>query len=175
MDRNQIPHDPHHKGVPSVRPKRIMSLWYFWCKPCTYLASRLAVSPNGMKRASAWASSPRSTISWVQNDFWPYDMFGTNHTPILHWHKHYIQMDRNGIPLDPRHEWVPSGASKTISKPMVRLAQTVHLSSTNTNTVSKRTKKESKWPTSPMSSIRCVHNNFWAYGMFGANHAPILR
>ena len=36
---------------------------------------------------------------------------------------------------DPRHLGVPSGASKTISEPMVRLAQTVHLSCTNTNTL----------------------------------------
>jgi hypothetical protein len=30
-------------------------------------------------------------------------------------------------------------------------------------------KRDSKWPTSPMSSIRCVQNNFRAYGIFGAN------
>ena len=43
----------------------------------------------------------------------------------------------NEIPHDPRHLGVPSGASKTISEPMVRLAQTVHLSYINTNTISK--------------------------------------
>jgi hypothetical protein len=32
-----------------VHPKRFLSLWYVWRKPCTYLASRLSVSPNGMK------------------------------------------------------------------------------------------------------------------------------
>ena len=31
----------------------------------------------------------------------------------------------NEIPNDPRHLGVPSGASKTISEPMIRLAQTV--------------------------------------------------
>jgi hypothetical protein len=34
-----------------VRPKLFMSLWYLQCKPCTYLASRLALSPNGPNRA----------------------------------------------------------------------------------------------------------------------------
>jgi hypothetical protein len=34
---------------------------------------------------------------------------------------------------------VPLGASKAISEPMLRLAQTMHLSCTHTNTVSKRT------------------------------------
>jgi len=46
-------------------------------------------------------------------------------------------MDRNELPIEPRHLGVPSDASKTISEPMVRLAQTVHLSCTDTNTVSK--------------------------------------
>jgi hypothetical protein len=48
-------------------------------------------------------------------------------------------MDRNEILHDPRQLVVPSGASKMISEPMVRLAETVHLFSTESNTVSKRT------------------------------------
>jgi hypothetical protein len=47
--------------------------------------------------------------------------------------------DRNKLPLEPRHLEVPSGASKTITEPMVRLVQTVHLSWTDTNTISKWT------------------------------------
>jgi hypothetical protein len=74
-----------------VRPKLFMSLWYVQCKMCTYLASRLALSPNGPNRAP------------------PY----------------------------PRHLVLPSGASKTIYDPMVRLMQTEHLSYTDANTVSK--------------------------------------
>jgi hypothetical protein len=42
------------------------------------------------------------------------------------------------LPLKPHHIIVPSGASKTITEPMVHLAQTVHLSCTDTNTVSKQ-------------------------------------
>jgi hypothetical protein len=34
-----------------VRPKLFISIWYIQCKPCTYLASRLAISPNGPNRA----------------------------------------------------------------------------------------------------------------------------
>jgi hypothetical protein len=33
---------------------------------------------------------------------------------------------------------IQSGASKTVSEPMVRLAQTMHLSCTDTNTISKQ-------------------------------------
>jgi hypothetical protein len=44
------------------------------------------------------------------------------------------------LPPEPRHLGVPSSASKTISMPMVCSVQTVHLSCTNINAVSKRTK-----------------------------------
>jgi gamma-glutamylcysteine synthetase len=42
------------------------------------------------------------------------------------------------LPLEPRHLVELSGASKMVSKPMVRLAQTMHQYCTNTNIVSKR-------------------------------------
>jgi hypothetical protein len=48
-------------------------------------------------------------------------------------------MDRNELPFEPRHLGGPSGASKMIYEAMVYLVQTVHLSCTETNTVSKRT------------------------------------
>jgi hypothetical protein len=41
-----IPYEFHR-----VSPKLIMSLCYVQCKPCTYLVSRLALSPNGLNRA----------------------------------------------------------------------------------------------------------------------------
>jgi hypothetical protein len=47
-------------------------------KLCTYLVSRLALSPNGSKQASTWTSSPSSTIGYVQNDFWACGIFGAN-------------------------------------------------------------------------------------------------
>jgi hypothetical protein len=74
-----------------VRPKLFMSLWYVQFEPCTYVVSRLALSPNASNRA----------------------------------------------PPDPRHLGVPSGASKMIYEPMVRLTQTEHLSCTDARTVSK--------------------------------------
>jgi hypothetical protein len=108
-----------------VRPKRFMSLWYVRCKPCIYLASRLVLSPNRPKWASTWASSPRSTIEHVQNDFRAYGTFDANRATISHQDWHCLQRDQNEHPLEPRHLGVPSGA------------QTVHLSCTNTNTISK--------------------------------------
>ena len=49
---------------------------------------------------------------------------------------------QNELPLEPRHLVVPLSASKMISDPMVRLAQTMHLSCTGTNTVSKWKRRE---------------------------------
>jgi hypothetical protein len=46
-------------------------------------------------------------------------------------------MDQNEILDDPHHLGVPSGASKTISKPMVRSTQTLHLSCVKISTISK--------------------------------------
>jgi hypothetical protein len=39
------------------------------------------------------------------------------------------------LPLEPRHLVVPLGASKIISKPVVRSSQTMHLFCTDTNTL----------------------------------------
>ena len=47
-------------------------------------------------------------------------------------------MERSEIPHDPRHLGVPSGASKTIFEPMVRLTQTVHLSYIKISTIPKQ-------------------------------------
>jgi hypothetical protein len=122
MDRNKLPPEPRHVGVPSgasksiyepmlrlaqtmllscsdtntvskrtetrfhmslvtlefhrVCPKWFPSLWNVRCKQCTYLESRLAQCPNWPKWASTRASSPRSTIGSVQNDYCAYVTFG---------------------------------------------------------------------------------------------------
>jgi hypothetical protein len=46
----------------------------------------------------------------------------------------------NELLLDPRYLGVQLGASKTISEPMVRLAQTMHLSCVEIKTISNLTK-----------------------------------
>jgi len=51
----------------------------------------------------------------------------------------YLQMYRNELSLVPHHLGVPLGVSITISEPIVRLAQTMHLSCIDTNTISKQT------------------------------------
>jgi hypothetical protein len=122
-----------------------------WGKSCTYLAPILTLSQNEpkwdstwpmsprssiMNQASTWASSLRITIECVQKDFWalwyvwrrPCTYLGLT-----------LTLSPNGLkqdPHDPCHLGIQSGASKTISEPVVRSAQTMHLS----YTVSKQTK-----------------------------------
>jgi hypothetical protein len=66
-------------------------------------------------------------------------MFGANRAPILCQDLYYLQMERNKLPVEPRHLGVPSGVCKVISVPMVCVAQTVHLSLSDTKTISKWT------------------------------------
>jgi hypothetical protein len=77
--------DPRHLGVPLGAYEMIFEPMYVRHKPC-YLASMLALSPNGLNRASTWASSLRSIIGCIQNYFWAYGTFGANRAPILHRH-----------------------------------------------------------------------------------------
>jgi hypothetical protein len=58
--------------------KMILSLWNVCPKPCTYIAPRLTLSPNGLKGSSTWPTPPRSSIRSAQNDFWAYCMLGIN-------------------------------------------------------------------------------------------------
>ena len=72
----------------------------------------------------------------VQKDFRAYGTLDASRAPNLRQDWHYVRKDRNELPLEPRHLVVPSSASKMISESVVRLAQTMHLSCTDTNTIS---------------------------------------
>jgi hypothetical protein len=67
------------------------------------------------------------------------------------------------------------GAFKTISKPMVLLAQPCTYL-TLTQTLSPNGPKWAfTWASSPRSTIGFVQIDFWAYGTFSANRAPALH
>jgi hypothetical protein len=83
MNQNELPLEARHLGVPQVRPKRFLTLWYIYLKPCTYLAPTLTLSPKGLKQDSPRPTSPRSSIRCVQNDFRAYGTFGANSAAIL--------------------------------------------------------------------------------------------
>jgi hypothetical protein len=101
-----------------------------------YLPSRLEHLQTD--RALTWASSPQSIIGCVQNSFWAGDNFGANCAPILRRHSHCLQTERSEIPHNPRHLGAPSGASKTISEPILRSMKIMHLSCVKISTISDR-------------------------------------
>jgi hypothetical protein len=138
------PNRPKWPCTRASSPRRIVGCiqidFHFWCKPCTYFPLTLTSSPNGLKQDLTWPTTPRNSMGCIKNYFRAYGTFGINNAPNLRQDYHYLQTDQNKLPLETRHLWVPSGESKMILEPMVRLAQTVHLFCTNTNTVSKWTK-----------------------------------
>ena len=75
----------------------------------------------------------------VQIDFQVFGMFHANRARILHQDQHYLQTDLTEHPLEPLHLGVPTSASKMDSQTTVHSVQTVHLSCTETNTISKET------------------------------------
>jgi hypothetical protein len=54
VDQNKLVVDARHAGVELVHPNWFLSLWSLWGKLCTYLTSRLTISPSGSNRASIW-------------------------------------------------------------------------------------------------------------------------
>jgi hypothetical protein len=127
------------KAYSQVCPMWFQGLWYIRHKLCTYLASRLVLSPNRPKWASTWPTSPISTIGCAWKGFHAHGTFGTNRAPSLHRDENYLRMDQNKLPLDPRHVWVPPGVPKMISMLVVHSVQTLHLSCIEINTISKWT------------------------------------
>jgi hypothetical protein len=140
MDWNEIPHDQYHIGDPSDASKMISEHMVRSAQTVHLSCVNISTISKQTKTSIHLASSPRSTIGCVQNDFCAYDTFGTKCAPILHWQFHCLQMDWNMIPHDQCHLGDPSGASKMIFEPIVRLAQTVHLSCLKVSTISKQTK-----------------------------------
>jgi hypothetical protein len=163
IDQNEIPHDPHDLGVRSDASKTISKAVVCSAETVHLSCVKISTISNELTQASTWASSPRSTIVCVQNDFRAYCMVSTIHAPILHRHQHYLQMDQNEILHDPCHLGVPSGASKAISKNLVRSSQTMHLSCVKISTISNELNQASTWALSPRSTIGCIENDFWAY------------
>jgi hypothetical protein len=160
---------------PCSKKKWFPSLWYIRSKLCTYLVPRLTLSPNGLKQASTWHTLPRSTIKCAQSDFHACGIFVVNRAPIFHRYLNYLQTVRNELPLVPRRLGVQLGASKMISKPMLRLAQTVHLPGTETNTISKWIETCFHLTYITYKYHRTFPERLHAHGTFITNHAPILH
>ena len=117
----------------------VLGLWFIRHKPCTYLASKLTLSPNRPKWDFLWHTSSRSSIGCVQIDFYVYGMFHANRASFIG-----SRIARPPNRPNQASTWAPLtrstiGLSKVVSSPMVHEAQIVHLSCTETNTLSKET------------------------------------
>jgi hypothetical protein len=174
---NWIKHslEPRHLGVPSDASKMISQPMVRSAQTLHQSCVKISTISNELNQASTWASSPRSTIGSVQNNFWAYGMFSTilhlswtDTSTISKWTK--MRFHTTHVTLEfhrERPKWflrLRYIQHKPCTYPASRLA----LSSNRMN-------RASTWASSPRSTIRCIQNDFSAYGTFGANLAPILR
>ena len=163
------------KGFSRVLPNWFLSIWYIPCKPCTYIASRLALSLNRPNRASTWASSPRTTIGCFQNGFLSLWCIRCKLCTHLASRLALSPNRSNWVPLEPFHLGVPWVLPKQFlslwcirRKTCTYLAQKLTLSQN-------RPKGDSIWHRSFRSFIGCVQIDFGSYGMLHANRGPILH
>jgi hypothetical protein len=174
MDRNELLHDSRHLGVPVGVPIWFPCSRYIRRKPCTYLVSRLTLSPNGLKRASSWPMLP--VPSGVSKMIFMPEVHSaqTMHLSCVEtntisertetsFHLTYITYEYHRVCL----KWF-------LCSRYIQHQQYTYLVSRSTLSpnVPKRVRT---WSTSPRSAIRCIQNDFWAYGTFSASHTPILH
>jgi hypothetical protein len=136
-----------------VHLKWFLSLWYVQNKWCTYLASRLELSPNGPKRASTWASSSSNSIGCIQNDFLscgvffkPVHLSCTYTNTVSKWTEMRFEFHR-----------VPS--KQFLSLWYIRCKLCTYLVS-RLSLSPNWPKWVSTWASSPMSTIGCIKNDF---------------
>jgi hypothetical protein len=158
-----------------VRPKLFMSLWYIQCKPCTYLASRLALSLNGPNRAppdprhkGVPSGAPKMiyepVVRLTQTEHLSFTDANTISIHIkTRFHMTHVNLEFHQVPLI-----LFLSLQYIRCKPCTNLASRVALSPKGSSRASTRA-------LSPRSPIECVQNDFYAYGTFGANRAPILH
>jgi hypothetical protein len=134
---------------------------------------KISTISNELNQASTWASSPRSTIWCVRNNFWAYGMFST--VPYLSWTDTSTISKWTKMRFHTTHvtlEFYRVHPKRFLSLWYVRrkscnyLASSLALSPIKLN-------RASTWALTPRSTIGCVQNNLCAYSMFGANHALI--
>jgi hypothetical protein len=139
MDWNKISHGPRHRGVLSG-----VSITIF--KPMVCSAKIMHLSCTDANTVSI-RTEMRFHVNHVTKEFNQVRLkqflsqWYVWRTPCTYLMSRLAQLQMHWIelPLKPRHLGVPSCASKMISKPMVHLVQTVHVSFTDTTTVSRRT------------------------------------
>ena len=147
MDRNEIPHDPSHLGVPSGVSKPIsvpvvhsaQTMHLSWVKTSTIPKwTELSFHLSLVTKENYWVRPKWFLILWY---VWCKPC--TYVEPTLTLSPNGPKWDE--IPQDPHHLETPSGASKMISEPIVHSVQSVHLSCIKISTISKQTETSFHW------------------------------
>ena len=157
-----------------VHPNWFSSIWYVPGKSCTYLASRLALSLNRLKRDSIWYTSSRSSIGCVQIDFITYGTFHANCATILLKISTISEQTKSSLHLSLfNYEYYRVRLKWFLSLWCIRCKLCTYLAPKQT--LSPNRPRDSIWHTSSRSSIGCVQIDFLTYGTFHANCATILH
>ena len=156
-----------------VRPNWFLSIWYVPCKSCTYLASRLALSPNRSNRASTWASSPKYHQVLPK---WFLRLWCIRRKPCTYLAPKLTVSKQTKARFHMTHvikefHWVRPNWFLNIwyvpCKPCTCLASRLALFPNRPN-------RASTWASSTTSTKRCVKNGFLDYGALGVNRAHIF-
>jgi hypothetical protein len=152
-----------------MHPKWFLSLWYVWRKPCTYLDSRLAQSPNELpfephhlgvlSVVSKMIYEPTVCLAQIMQLSCTETNTISKRIEMTFYMTHVTQEFHQVRPNRLWYVWC---------KLWIYLGPILILSPNGP-------KRVSTWPMSPRSSIVCIKNNFRAYGTLGANHTPIFN
>jgi hypothetical protein len=153
-----------------VRPKWFLILWYVWHKLCTYLTSKLALSPNRPRFHLSLITKeyhrvrPKWFLSWwyVWRKLCTYLALTLKLSPNRKkWDSTWPTSPRNSIGCV-QNDFRAYDMFDANRAPILR--QDWHY-------FRKGPKQASTWALSPSGTIKCVQNDFWAYGTSSANHA----
>jgi hypothetical protein len=114
-DRNEIPLDPRHLGVSSGVCKMIFEPMV--CLAQTVHLSCVKISPISKRTEMSFRLSLITSECHRVHLKWFLNLWYVRRKPCTYLVSRlaYLQMDRNEVPLEPRHLAIPSGASKMIS------------------------------------------------------------
>ena len=154
-----------------VYPNWFPSIWYVPCKPCTYLASRLALSPNSrielplepLHLGIQTGASKRFLRLWC----------------IRHKLCTYLAPKLTLSPNRPKRDSIWHTLSRSsigCVKIDFRTYCTFHAyrSINHASRLALSPNRASTWAPLPRSNITCVQNGFLAYGALGINRAHIF-
>jgi hypothetical protein len=137
MDKIKHPVEPPHHGVPSGASKMISEPMVCLVQTVhlSYIDLHcLQIEQNEIPHDPRHLGVPSGASKMIFLSLWYVWPKLCTYLVLI------LALSPNGLyPRDPRHLGIASSSSKKIFELLVRLAQSIHLSCTNTNTISKQT------------------------------------